>query len=85
MFFAPIGDARVSAVDIRDIALVAVVVLTQPGHVGKTYTITGPAAVTHGEIAHTIAGAIGREVKFIDVSPEDFAFALRKIATNQRS
>jgi uncharacterized protein YbjT (DUF2867 family) len=78
-FFAPIGDARVSAVDIRDIALVAAVVLTQPGHVGKTYTITGPAAVTHGEIAHAIAGAIGREVKFIDVSPEDFAFALRKI------
>ena len=48
-FFAPIGDARVSADNIRDIALVAVVVLTQPGHVGKTYTITGPAAVTTGK------------------------------------
>ena len=46
-FFAPIGDARISAVDVRDIALVAAAVLTQPGHLGKTYTITGPAAVTH--------------------------------------
>jgi uncharacterized protein YbjT (DUF2867 family) len=78
-FFAPIGDGRVSAVDVRDIALVATVALTQPGHIGKTYTITGPAAVTHGEIAHAIAEAIGREVTFVDVSPEDFSGALRKL------
>jgi uncharacterized protein YbjT (DUF2867 family) len=60
-FFAPIGDARISAVDVRDIALVATIALTQPGHIGKTYTITGPKAVTHDEIAHAIAEAIGRE------------------------
>jgi uncharacterized protein YbjT (DUF2867 family) len=76
-FFAPIGDARVSAVDVRDIAAVAALALTQPGHIGKTYTITGPAAVTHAEIAAAIGAAIGREVKFIDVPPEDFANALR--------
>jgi uncharacterized protein YbjT (DUF2867 family) len=75
-FFAPIGDARVSAVDVRDIALVAAAVLTQPGHLGKTYTITGPAAVTHAEIAQAIAEAIGRDVTFVDVAPEDFAGAL---------
>jgi uncharacterized protein YbjT (DUF2867 family) len=78
-FFAPIGDARVSAVDVRDIALVAAIVLTEPGHVGKTYTITGPTSLTHAEIAHAIAKAIGREIKFIDISPKDFAFALRKL------
>jgi uncharacterized protein YbjT (DUF2867 family) len=78
-FFAPIGGARVSAVDVRDIALVAAAVLTQPSHIGKTYTITGPAAVTHAEIARAIAEAIGREVTFVEVSPEDFAGALRKL------
>src|SRR5262245_58342965 len=78
-FFAPIGDARVSAVDVRDIALVAAAVLTQPNHIGKTYTITGPAAVTHAEIARAIAEAIRREVTFVEVSPEDFAGALRKL------
>jgi uncharacterized protein YbjT (DUF2867 family) len=46
-FVAPIGDARVSAVDVRDIAAVAAVALTERGHEGKTYTIMGPAAVTH--------------------------------------
>jgi hypothetical protein len=39
-FFAPIGDARVSAVDVRDIALVGAAALTQPGHIGKTPFIT---------------------------------------------
>jgi uncharacterized protein YbjT (DUF2867 family) len=76
-FFAPIGDARVSAVDVRDIAAVAAVALTQPGHIGKTYTITGPSAVTHAEIAAAISSAIGRDVAFIDVPPNDFANALR--------
>lgn len=77
--FAPIGDARVSAVDVRDIAAVAAAVLTEPGHLGKTYTITGPAAVTHAEIAQAISAAIGREVAFVDVTPEAFAAALKGV------
>ena len=59
-FMAPIGDARVSAVDVRDIAAVAAFALTQGGHEGKTYTITGPSTVTHGEMASAIGAAIGR-------------------------
>ncbi|WP_433800016.1 NAD(P)H-binding protein [Actinomycetospora sp. CA-084318] len=47
---APVGDARVSVIDARDIAAVAAVVLTEDGHAG-THTLTGPAAVTHAEIA----------------------------------
>jgi uncharacterized protein YbjT (DUF2867 family) len=74
---APIGDAKVSAVDVRDIADVAAVVLTEPGHVGRTYDITGPAALTHPEIAAAIGDAIGRPVPFVDVPPAEFAAALR--------
>jgi uncharacterized protein YbjT (DUF2867 family) len=75
-FFAPIGDAPISAVDVRDIAGVALAALTQPGHSGKTYTITGPQAITHTEIAHALSKAIGRPITFVDVPPEDFAGAL---------
>ena len=75
--FAPIGEARVSAVDVRDIAAVAALALTQPGHFGKTYTITGPSAITHTEMARAIGEAIGREVSFVDVPPGAFADALR--------
>jgi uncharacterized protein YbjT (DUF2867 family) len=74
---APIGDARVSAVDVRDIAAVAAAALTEPGHTGATYTITGPAAVTHAEIADAIGVATGRSVTFVDVPPEAFAASVR--------
>jgi len=76
---APIGDARVSAVDVRDIAAVAATALTEPGHLGATYTITGPAAVTHAEIAEAIGAAAGRAVTFVDVPPEAFAVSLRSL------
>jgi uncharacterized protein YbjT (DUF2867 family) len=78
-FFAPIGDARVSAVDVRDIAAVAAVALTAPGHEGQTYTVTGPAAITHAEMARAIGAATHRDVSFLDVPPEQFAAALQQL------
>jgi uncharacterized protein YbjT (DUF2867 family) len=78
-FFAPIGNARISAVDIRDIADVAATALTEQGHAGQTYTITGPAAVSHGEIAAALSRAAGRDITFVDVPPEAFADSLRDV------
>jgi len=73
---APIGDAAVSVVDARDIAAVAAAALTEDGHVGKTYTVTGPAAVTHAEIATELGAAVGRTVRFESVPAEAFLAAL---------
>jgi len=78
-FFAPIGDAPVSAVDVRDIADVAAATLTQAGHEGATYTLTGPAAVTHAEMATALGAALGREITFTDVPPEAFAASLHGV------
>lgn len=75
--FAPIGDARISAVDVRDIAAVAAAVLTEPGHDGATYTITGPEAVTHEQIAAELGAAAGRTLTYVDVAPEMFAELMR--------
>lgn len=75
-FVAPIGDAPVSAIDVRDIAAVAVEALTGIGHEGRTYTLTGPAAITHAQMAAKIGDAIGRPVTFVDVPPDAFAAAL---------
>jgi uncharacterized protein YbjT (DUF2867 family) len=71
-FFAPIGVTRVSMVDVRDIADVAAAALTEPGHLGQTYDITGPEAVTHGDVAAALSRALGRSVIFSDVPPEAF-------------
>jgi uncharacterized protein YbjT (DUF2867 family) len=49
-FFAAIGDARISAVDVRDIAAVAAAALSKEGHEGKTYNITEPEALKHQEM-----------------------------------
>jgi len=78
-FFAPIGDAPVSAVDVRDIADVAAATLTQAGHEGATYTLTGPAAVTHAEMATALGAALSREITFTDVPPEAFAESLHGV------
>lgn len=78
-FYAPIGDATVSAVDVRDIAAVAAITLTEPGHEGATYTLTGPASITHAQIAGALTAALGRHIAFIDVPPEAFAGSLHGI------
>ncbi|RZQ61938.1 SDR family oxidoreductase [Amycolatopsis suaedae] len=75
-FTAPIGGAAVSLVDTRDIADAAAVTLTEPGHTGRTYTLTGPRAVTHDEIADALTAATGRDVAFQDSPPDVFAAAL---------
>jgi len=76
-FLAPAGDARVSVVDVRDIAAVAVAALTRSGHEGKTYDITGPEALTHAEMAAQLSEALERQVGFVDVPERGFREALR--------
>ena len=78
-FYAPIGDAKVSAIDVRDIAAVAAVTLTEAGHEGATYTLTGPAAITHQDMAAALSAALGRDIFFADVAPDAFAAGLSGI------
>jgi uncharacterized protein YbjT (DUF2867 family) len=69
-FYAAAGDAKVSMVDVRDNADVAVAALTEPGHEGKIYDLTGPQALTHAEMVEGLSEALGRRVVFIDIPPE---------------
>jgi uncharacterized protein YbjT (DUF2867 family) len=64
---APAGESRISAVDVRDNAAVAAAALTRPGHEGRTYTLTGPEALTHGDMARAIAEASGHKVEYVDI------------------
>jgi len=68
--YAPTGEGRVGWVDIRDVAEVAARTLTEEGHEGKTYTITGPESLSLAEVADKLSEAAGREIHYIDVSPE---------------
>src|SRR4029077_13960991 len=75
-FFAAAGDARISAVDARDLADVAVAALTTSQHDNKIYALTGPDALTFAEMAHQLSRAIGRTITFVDVPPESMREAL---------
>lgn len=67
----PLGATTLAPVAIDDIARVAHAVLTTDGHEGATYTMTGPEALTMTDVAAHISAAIGRPVRFVDVTPEE--------------
>ena len=75
-FYAPLGDARVSLVDIEDVAAVTVAALIEDGHGGRTYEITGPAAISYAECAAILSEVLGREVRYRSVSDDDARRAL---------
>jgi uncharacterized protein YbjT (DUF2867 family) len=68
--YSCMGEGQVPHVDVRDIAAVAAVCLTQPGHEGKAYEITGPEALTMSEVAARIGSAIGKPVEYVDLPAE---------------
>ncbi len=72
----PAGDAATGFVDARDIAAIGVAALTEGGHAGQAYAITGPAALTREQVAATISAATGREVRYLPISEEDFQGAM---------
>ena len=69
-FSAPASNARVSVIDVRDVASVAAAALTRSEHENQTYELTGPEALTHTEIASELSEALGKAVKYVDVPPE---------------
>jgi uncharacterized protein YbjT (DUF2867 family) len=75
-FYAAAGDAQISVVDVRDITAIAELTLTRTGHVDKAYTITGPEALTHAEMADKLSEKVGRRIAFVDIPPASMRQAL---------
>jgi uncharacterized protein YbjT (DUF2867 family) len=68
----PYGAAETAPIDERDIAAVAVRALSEDGHVGGDYVLTGPESLSQAEQVKVIGNAIGRPIRFEEVSPEAF-------------
>jgi uncharacterized protein YbjT (DUF2867 family) len=75
-FYGTEGDGRVSHIDLRDVAEVSVKALTEDGHTGNTYTLTGPEALTNSEIAQILSHNLGRQVRFINLPSTQLKEAL---------
>jgi uncharacterized protein YbjT (DUF2867 family) len=70
VFHSSMGNAAVSYLDVRDIAVVAARALADRDHAGKTYELNGPEALTYSELAERIARHSGRDVQYVDIPAE---------------
>jgi uncharacterized protein YbjT (DUF2867 family) len=84
-FYSTGERSKASWVDVRDIAAVAAKALTSSGHEGKAYEVTGPEALSYGEIAKKFSAAVGREIKYIAITPEQQREGLLKAGLPQYS
>jgi uncharacterized protein YbjT (DUF2867 family) len=68
--FQPMQDGRLGMIDARDIGEVAAKVLTENGHEGEAYTLTGPAAISFYDVAEALSEVLDKEVTYIPIPPE---------------
>jgi uncharacterized protein YbjT (DUF2867 family) len=71
----PAHDIVEPFIDADDVADVAVAALTEPGHAGHIYELSGPRGLTFREATEEIARVSGRPVRYVDVSPEEYVAA----------
>jgi uncharacterized protein YbjT (DUF2867 family) len=74
--YFPAGDVREPFIDADDIAAVAVAALTEEGHAGQVYELTGPRLLTFAEAVAEIAAATGRQIEYTRIPHEAFLSGL---------
>lgn len=72
----PGGKGHIPWIDCRDIAAVAVAALTEDGHIGQTYELTGPRPLTYQDLAREMSAATGRSFAYRDLTPEQYRATL---------
>lgn len=75
---APAGDGRVAFVSRADLAEATAAVLLGAGHAGRTYELTGPAAVSYHEVAAAVSRRSGRPIAYQPIATEAFADGLTR-------
>lgn len=75
-FYDCVGEAPFAKVDTRDVGEVVAKVLTEEGHEGETYELTGPEPLTYAEMARRLSAVLGREIEYVNLSVADRAAQL---------
>lgn len=82
-FYVNAGHSRISMVDTRDVAAVASVVLTEDGHAGAHYDITGPEALSYYDVASRLSSVWGREIRYVDVADDAVRASLLAVGLDE--
>ena len=72
----PVGEVKEPFIDADDIADVAAAVLSEDGHLGEVYELTGPRLISFPEAVAEIAGASGRDIRFVRVPKDAYNAAM---------
>ena len=67
--FIPVGKAKTGFIDVRDIGAVAAVVLSEEGHAGKNYDLTGSERLDYWEVARVMSEVLGRRITYRNPNP----------------
>ena len=76
--FLPAGRGKMSFIDVRDIGAVAARVLTEPGHLGQRYTLTGSQALDYFQVARILTRVLGREIRYANPTPRQYEARMRQ-------
>jgi uncharacterized protein YbjT (DUF2867 family) len=71
----PAADVAEPFLDVDDLADVAAAALTQDGHAGQIYELTGPRLLTFADAAAELSSATGREIRYVPLTPDQYAAA----------
>ncbi|MCX7355440.1 MAG: NmrA family NAD(P)-binding protein [Alphaproteobacteria bacterium] len=71
-----VGDARIAFIDTRDIAAIAVLALTEGGHEGRAYDLSGPEALSYHDVAAKLSKATGLEFRYEPISDAELVHSL---------
>ena len=66
----PAADAKISFIDVRDIAAAGYAALTEPHHAGKAYTLTGAVAMDHHDVAKVLSRVTGKTISYVPISED---------------
>jgi uncharacterized protein YbjT (DUF2867 family) len=72
----PAGEVLEPFIDVDDIADVVAAALTEEGHAGEVYEVTGPRLMTFADAAHELAEATGHDVRYVPIPAEAFKAGL---------
>jgi uncharacterized protein YbjT (DUF2867 family) len=67
----PMEEAKIASIDVSDVAEVAATVLTEAGHEGKIYALTGPEALGMAEVAERLSVVAGKPIRYVNVDPAE--------------
>ena len=83
-FYIPAGDAKVSFVDVRDIAAVAVKSLINDNQQkGRAYNITGCEALSYGQAAEILSKAVGKKINYVNVTDQDARKGMKDMSMDE--